>query len=248
MNKTRLLLVVFLLAFIITLVLTVPVRLLWHHGGQHLGLPVEMSHLSGNLWQGQGELRHAGQSMQLGWRLAPAALRTAHLGYDLSVQAPGVDLSGRAEYRPGSYRLAGLDGFAAMAQANPWLQQAGTELDGRLWLDDLHLRWRPRSGRVSGEGRFDWRQGRVDFNWLDGQRRSVDLPLLAGTLTTNGNGVTQAQVSDGDHPVVRVELDADGDLMYRLYTHLREVLQVEMPGGQEVIMEGQVNVRETLQW
>ncbi len=249
MTRTRVLIVVFLVAFIVTLVLTVPARLLWHHGGSQLGLPVQPTNLSGNLWNGSGDITLEGQTFRVGWRLDPATLGSAHVGYQLSVNSNGLDLAGRLDYRPGSYRVTGLDGYADLQRANPWLSDLNTELGGRLWVDNLDLQWQPGSGRLTGNGRLDWRDGHADFDWIDGRRRSVALPPIESTVSTDANGLTRALINDGDadRPILLAEIDGDSELMYRLYTHLREVLQVEMPGGQDIIMEGQMNVRELLQ-
>lgn len=248
MTKTRILVVFFLLAFIVTLVLTVPVRLLWHHGGSQLGLPVEPRNLSGNLWQGSGDATLAGEEWRLHWQIDPKTLGSAHVGYAISVNSNGMDLQGRLDYRPGSYRVTGLEGYADMARANPWLRLVDTELEGRLLVDNLDLQWRPGNGQVSGDGRLDWQNGHAAFNWIDGQRRSVSLPPIEGAINTDSEGLTRALIRDvdSDMPILLAELDSDSELMYRIYTHLRDVLQVEMPGGQEVIMEGQTNVREWL--
>ncbi|MEX1058429.1 MAG: hypothetical protein WED11_11900, partial [Natronospirillum sp.] len=95
----------------------------------------------------------------------------------------------------------------------------------------------------------DLHTGSAQFSWLDGNRHSVDLPVLQGVFDTDEAGRVTAEVRDGssNQPILQAGLARDATLDYRLYTALRDVLQVEMGGGREIILEGQMNVQGYLQ-
>lgn len=248
MVKNRTLLIIFLVAFLSALVVLVPVRLLWHYVGPADSALVEPQALTGNLWSGSALVPWDGEQYQLHWRLAPRQLLSGHLGYDLAVMSPGVDVTGQVGYRPGSIRVDDLGGFADMAALDDVLQPWNVSLGGQLWADELSVHWRPGEGRLEGNALLDWRNGNADFDWIDGSRQSTALPLLQGMIRTDEAGQTTAVLTnaDTDMPLLLAELSADGELMYRLYTHIRDVLQIDMPGGGEVIMESQINVQEYL--
>lgn len=248
MVKNRTLLIVFLVAFLLALVVLVPVRLLWHYVGPAESTMVQPQDLSGNLWSGAAVVPWENEQYQVNWRLAPAQLLRGHLGYDLEVVSATVDVTGQLGYRPGSLQVESLNGYASMAALDGVLDPWNVRLGGQVWANDLSVRWHPGAGRLYGSGLLDWRNGGAEFDWIDGSRQSTSLPLLQGMVRTDEAGLTTAVLTnaDTDRPLVLAELSGEGELMYRLYTHIRDVLQVDMPGGGEVIMESQINVREYL--
>lgn len=248
MIRTRTLLIVFLTAFLIGLVALVPVRILWHHLGSAISLPVEPQQLQGNLWSGSAVVPLNGDDYTLDWQWSAAALGSGQLGYDVSVRSVALDLAATAGWRPNHVSLSGVTGYADLQAFNGWLEDYDVALAGQLWLSDTEV---SRTGRVSvpvAYSQAQWRNGSVDFNWLDGTRRSADLPLLRLTVHTGSDGMITALVEDAvaEAPIFLAELSQDADLMYRLYTRVRDILNVELPGGGEVIMESQLNVREYL--
>lgn len=249
MISARTLLIVFLAAFVVGLVALAPMRLLLHHLNPLLELPVQPQQVSGNLWSGEAVLPLAEKPYQLQWDWSTAALGSGYVGYDIALRSAQLDLSGTAGLRPGSRMVSGITGYADAQLFNDFLQPWNVTLDGQLWLSDTRLQQGGHGTVPAAEAQWQWRDGRAEFNWLDGSRRSVDLPILSLSVrTADEDGMVTAIIEDHDagEPLLLAELSQDADLMYRLYTRLRDVLNVELPGGGEVIMESQLNVREYL--
>jgi len=249
MIKPRLLLIVFLLSFVIAMVALVPVRLLWPQIVALQTLPVDSDTLSGTLWSGSGRVLWDDQLMDLNWRFRPTDLLSATLGYSISVVRPGVDMVGQAAWRPGYMRLAQVDGFMDASLLNPLLSPHAAHVGGQLWVSDLIVDWNQRQGHLQADGELEWQQGQASFQWVDGSQQTVDLPRLDGRLHTDDQGQTVGTLVDGeaDQPLLLTELAANGELMFRIYSHWRNLLPLDLPGGSEIIMDSQINVREYLQ-
>lgn len=249
MIKPRLLLIVFLLSFVIAMVTLVPIRLIWPQIEAVQTLPVESETLSGTLWSGSGLVLWDDQLMDLSWRFRPTDLLSATLGYSISAVRPGLDMVGQAAWRPGRMKLAQVDGYMDASLLDPFLSAYAASAGGQVWVSDLFLDWNRRQGRLQADGELEWQQGQASFQWVDGSQQAVDLPRLEGRLQTDDQGQMVGTLMDGeaDQPLLLAELAADGELMFRIYAHWRNLLPMDLPGGSEIIMDSQINVREYLQ-
>ena len=250
--KTKLLLTVFLLAFTVSLVMATPLRIMMQQAGGPLGLsdlPVVPQNITGNLFSGSADLPWEGEVYTLSWDFSSPQLLSGHISYDVELTSNHVALTGLLGYRPGSYQVHNISGYSDLTPIQPYLQPYNTAVGGQLWWQGVSMRWLPGDSRLWADGMVDWHTGTAQFDWLDGNRRSIDLPVLKGQFNTDDNGRVSAVVRNdaSNQPVIQASLTTDATLDYRLYTALRDVLQVEMPGGREIIMEGQMNVQRYLQ-
>lgn len=247
MIKVRHLFIVFLSFFLVSLVLTTPVHVLWHQVGDDSHSDVKVNALAGNLWRGQADLVYGSDRFLLDWSFRPAYLLRGAVSYDLAVGGTKADLQGQVVRSFTRWHLRNLDGFIDLAAANPALAQQRVTLAGHLWVDNLSLAWSPRHGRLVADGNLNWRNGQSRFVWM-GRPQEVRLPLIQASVSTDNAGLVQAQVTDAtvNRPLADLELDAELMAMYRIYTHIREVLNVNLPGGRDIIMESRVGLREYL--
>lgn len=247
MIKVRHLLIVFLMFFLFALVLTTPVHVLWHQFGDDSGSDVKVNALAGNLWAGQADVVHGPHRYLIDWSFRPAYLLRGALSYDLTVGGSKANLEGQVVRSLLRWQVLNVDGFVDLATLNPTLAPQRVSLSGHLWINNLSLGWSPGSGRLVADGDLDWRNGQSRFVWL-GRPQEVRLPLIQANVRTDSAGLVQAKVTDAsvDRPLADLELDAELMAMYRIYTHIREVLNVNLPGGREIIMESRVGLREYL--
>ena len=247
MIKVRHLLIVFLSFFLLSLVFTTPVHVLWHQFGDDSRSAVKVNALAGNLWRGQADLVYGSDRFLLDWSFRPAYLLRGALSYDLSVGGAKADIEGQVVRSFTRWHVHNLDGFVDLVAVNPALAQQRVTLSGHLWVNDLSLAWSPRRGRLVADGNLDWRNGQSRFVWM-GRPQEVRLPLIQASVSTNNDGLVQARVVDAtvNRPLADFELDVELMAMYRIYTHIREVLNVNLPGGRDIIMESRVSLREYL--
>lgn len=247
MIKVRHLLIVFLSFFLLSLVFTTPVHVLWHQFGDDSASPVKVNALAGNLWRGQADLVYGPNRYLVDWSLRPYELLRGAVGYDLTVGGSTANLQGQVARSMRRWHLRQLDGFADLSILNPTLASQRVSLSGHLWFDQVTLAWSPRRGQLRADGQLQWRNGQSRFNWM-GRTQDIRLPLIQANLHTDASGLTQATVADAtaNRPLADLELDAELMAMYRIYTHIREVLNVNLPGGRDIIMEGRMGLREYL--
>ncbi|MEX0584793.1 MAG: hypothetical protein WEB07_03430, partial [Natronospirillum sp.] len=199
--KTKLLITVFLLAFTVSLVMATPVRVMMQHLEGPLGLthlPVTPQNLSGNLFNGSADLPWEGNVYTLTWQFASPQLLTGHLSYDFELTSAHVALTGLLGYRPGSYVLRDVSGYTDLTPLQPYLQPYNnTVVGGQLWWQGVSMRWLPDPSHLWADGMVDLHTGSAQFSWLDGNRHSVDLPVLQGVFDTDEAGRVTAEVRDG---------------------------------------------------
>ncbi len=237
--RLRLLLIVFLLAFSITLVLAVPVRVLWHQFGSALELPVEPSALHGNLWQGEAFVPWAGDQVQLQWQWLPAALLQGRLAWGLNVQARDTDLETGVGRSWSGWALNASDGVVGLHLMRPVLQRYRAELTGQLWFDSLWLEW-PAGQAPSGSGTLTLRNGEFRMDGLSGEGSGSTLPVLAAEVSSNDTGALTLNVANQEsgEPLVDASVSTSTASL-RVLAGWRDVLERELPGGRTVLLESE---------
>lgn len=247
MIKIRHLLIAFLLFFLFALVIFTPVHVLWHQLGDDRALPVDVHGLSGTLWRGKADITYGSDRVLVHWQFHPARLFQGQLRYDLGIAGQRIDVEASVARSMRQWQLIDAQGYADLALLNASLAPHNVVLGGQLWLQGVQVGWQPNSGAVQAQGVIDWRNGRSEFIWF-GRQQAVDLPHINGLIATSDGGLVRASIKDvpADKPLADLELDAEGMAMYRIYTHIRDVLKVNLPGGREIIMESRVNWRELI--
>lgn len=245
--RPRLLLIIFLLAFSITLILAVPVRVLWHQFGSALELPVEPSALHGNLWHGEAFVPWAGDQVHFQWQWLPAALFQGQLAWGLRVQARDTDLSTALGRTWSGWALNSSDGVVGLHLMRPVLQSYGVTVSGQLWFDNLRLQWSANEA-PSGSGTLTLRNSQVAVRGFSEAGSATELPVLEGQITTTADtgdlSVSVVNRASGE-PLLAAELSAETASL-RVLAGWRNVLQRELPGGRTVLFESEWPLREWL--
>ncbi|MFC3853636.1 type II secretion system protein N [Salinispirillum marinum] len=245
MIKIRHLLIAFLLFFLFALVLFTPVNVLWHQFGNDRALPVEVHGLSGTVWHGKADVSYGSDRVLVDWRFYPTRLLQGQIRYDATVSGRRINAEASIARTLREWRLNDVQGYADLAVLDATLAPQRIVLGGQMWFQGLNVNWQPGSGAVQAQGVVDWRNGRSEFVWF-GRPQAVELPHINGLIATDAQGLVRANIKDvpADKPLADLELDTEGMAMYRIYTHIRDVLNVNLPGGREIIMESRVNVLE----
>lgn len=197
-----------LLAFLVSLIATLPVRL----AASYVPAPAWINGYSGTLWHGTARIEggHAAQ-----WRVAPLrSLVSLGVALDVRVTGPGTDLEGRAAVRgPAGHdlRIDGLTGRAAwplVAAVAPGLDLA---CDGAAVLQDVAIRFAPDARSGAGSVRSGPASCLETGGDGTGGEGPVQIPALAAGLETVADGLAASLTPAGDPDTRLAEARATGD-------------------------------------
>lgn len=176
-----------LLTFLITFILTAPLHFLWRYAAPQLqGLPLRISQVSGTLWQGRMQveilpLRELGV-LNTRWSLAFWPLLTGSAQLQLEAEGADVRLSVPLQISPATLRIDGAEGYLDLQPLQPLLSRQRSSVAGQVELlrllatVDLGSRqFRALSGRLQYSG------GPVSF-LVDNKPVNADMPPLIGQL------------------------------------------------------------------
>jgi general secretion pathway protein N len=145
-------------AFIISLVITVPARVL----SGYLPPDIRASGLQGTLWQGQTDrLRFRGFDLgQVSWNVQPLALLVGRLQSDVTIDQADLQGQGTVTIGFNSIRLTDthLEGNTQLLAA--YLSNYGVHIDGHLQADIPALQFNDRGPQVA-DAVVVWRNARV---------------------------------------------------------------------------------------
>jgi general secretion pathway protein N len=147
-----------LLAFIVSLVITAPARV----AISYLPPAVHASGLHGTLWEGQAH-RLTVHGFDLGeaqWQLRPLALLTGRLQSDVDVNHP--DLQGQGTLSIGLNGLGVADTHAVgnSRLLAPYLSDYGVDIDGRFELNARNMQF-SKNGPQAMDGTLVWQDAQL---------------------------------------------------------------------------------------
>lgn len=225
-----------MLAFLVSLAATVPVRL----AAGYVAAPVWINGYSGTLWRGVARIDggHA-----VAWQLdALRSLAELGVALDVAVTGPGTELAGRAALRGASGQDIGVDGLTGRA-AWPLVAALAPDLDfacdGAAVLQDVALRLAP--GTRSGAGSL--RSGAATCREARGASEPVAVPALAGRLETTASGLRATLVQAAAPETLLAEALATED--GRLVVTLHPAGAALVPGAP---VSGEISLEYPLQW
>ncbi len=191
MYPRRLLIAIGLLAFLASLLVLMPVRVVLAMLPD--GLPVQAP--AGSLLDGRVTVVRGGDNFHVAWRLQPAWLLTLGVGAQWSVTgADGLAADGSLVRRPWGASATVVQARLPAAFLNRHLRAAGMTVDQPLLVRDLALSGRPGGPVRAASGRLAWGPGTL--RWREQQPDTVSLPALRGELSA-ADGALQLLV-DGE--------------------------------------------------
>ena len=185
-------LVLGLLAFFITLLITTPLHFVWRFVEPELqGLPVQVSQVRGSLWQGSARLSIPAVA-ELGtidgqWQLAPSSLFLGKLALQLKLETPDLRLLLPMRVGLGAVEITAGTGYFDLAPLKPLLAREKGSAEGAVELQQLQARFDLEHRLVEDlSGRLTYTGGTISL-LVDGKPVSATLPPLLGVLSKDAD-------------------------------------------------------------
>ena len=220
--KILLLLVLGLLVFAATLVLTVPAGWLWQQVEDRLPLPedIRVQQVSGHLWDGAARIVVIGYPALVEWRLLRPSLSDQTLPVDLRVQTSQSEVRADAQLAWPVQINAKADGHIAVAEFRDLIRQSGgAMIEGDVDIQRLVVRW---SGEALPElqGQARWPGGLVTWP-MGSERGSADFPPMQANLEGNGRSAELLISEQGaSGPAAQAALRPDGMMEIRVFKRM----------------------------
>lgn len=176
-----------LLTFLITLVLTMPLHFAWRLASPHLSnLPVHIHSMSGTLWSGRVQMqvpmvRELG-TLNSNWQLSFLPLLVGNIHLNLTVDSDNLRLTLPLSLSNSRLDIQGAEGYLNLAGIDSLLRAQNTSLGGTVELQRLLATVDLNSNEFSElAGRIVYGGGPVTVQ-IDNKPVSATLPLLVGQL------------------------------------------------------------------
>lgn len=207
MSKRRLALIG-TLAFIVLSVTFAPASLL--RGALDDVPGVALTGLSGTLWQGSARVVAGGVDIgALTFRVRPADLVRARLGYDITITGTGLRIAGTAAAAPAAFDTV-FDGAIEAELMRRYLERFDLTVPGTLTLRQVNLTGPWGAPLPSATGEVHWTGGDVAYT-LGGRSHRTALPELSGYLdSTTGVPVLTVYAPDQPTPLIFLKIGPDG--------------------------------------
>ncbi|MFZ5757567.1 MAG: type II secretion system protein N [Pseudomonadota bacterium] len=177
MYPVRTLIAVGVLAFLASLLLLTPARLLVKLAPD--AVAGRISQVSGNLWQGQGRVATARGQWDVGWDLHAWRLLTLAVDADWTLSGRGVSAGGAATLTPGGYRIAVGQGELGSEFLGRLASSSVASIDRPLVISGVEIAV-AAGGRVEdATGRLAWGPGTLVMR---NRSEPLSLPAVRGML------------------------------------------------------------------
>ncbi len=227
-----LLILAFILAFLVTLIINIPARLVLERiNPAAQGLYYER--VSGTIWSGRvtGSVV-AGQPLgTISFTARPSALLQASLSYDITLLGPTGAASGTLLLRPDRSLELSIPRARINVHELRRLQPRLREVTSEVLFENLSLELQPDGYCQQGRGQI-----RTDTLQAVGERLAWQGPEMAGQLNCAGGEIIVALDSQGGEDLIaaRIALDAPKglfDVEARVQSRVERVLQAVQQFG-----------------
>ncbi|MFY9178493.1 MAG: type II secretion system protein N [Venatoribacter sp.] len=204
-----------LLTFIFTLVLTTPLHFIWRYVAPYTqNLPVKISKVQGNVWQGKLSL-YIPQLRELGelngrWQLSFLPLLQGKARVNLELEGDDLRLGLPLELTPSQLTLSQAQGYLNLNAIKPMLQKQRGDAEGEVELSGLTaqvllspLQIQDLSGLLSYSG------GRIAL-LVDGKPVAATMPRLMGQLGMEQQNARLNLVTEQQESILTGYLQPDG--------------------------------------
>lgn len=238
MLKVRTLIIITLVSYIVTLLVTVPVNLIWRQVAPSVQIPgLEVSSVQGQIWQGSALVSWRQQSANISWTLNGWTLLIGQVSGTVQVKGLGLDVQTHASAGLFGYQLEPISGYVDDRWVNPELTRNRVSVSGRLWLDGLAVKGEWQKLLTLAEGELRWTGGQVSYP----VGRSVHQPNIAplsARVATDEKGI-QVLVDGPDQTrILSGLLDTEGWGTLTVYKQLLALAGEPWPeGGRDVVLD-----------
>lgn len=185
-------LVLGLLTFLLTLVVTVPLHFVWRFVEPQLqGLPVQISQVRGSVWQGSARVR-VPQLLELGeidgrWQLQPAALLLGELKLQLKFDTPDLRLRLPVTLSASHLKIDAGNGYFDLAPLKPIFAREQGSAEGAVELQQLVTTVQLEPLAIEDiSGRLTYSGGQVSL-LVENKPVKAELPPLLGQLSKDSD-------------------------------------------------------------
>ena len=154
-------------------------------------LPLNVSSLSGSVWNASGMVDYQDLSMHIDWDLNPLSL--VLLSPELSVRVQSgkdADLHGVITVSQKQITISQLNGTLSVPMINPYLKSQKVSGGGSISVFDLGLVFDHENKIFElAEGRLLWKEAKASYPGRKGIE-NIELPDIVGKLTNDEKGIT----------------------------------------------------------
>jgi general secretion pathway protein N len=238
MLKVRTLIIVALVSYLLSLLVTVPASLIWRQLESRIQIQgLEISSVQGQLWQGSAVVNWRQQNAQVNWSLNGWPLLIGRLAGDVNIKAAGLDVASDLSVGLSEFQLESVSGYIDEVWINPELRRNRVAVSGRLWLEQLIVTGEWQTLITQAEGELRWTGGEVSYP-VGRAIHSPDIAPLSARVSSNEKGI-QLVVSDADQTqVLSGLLDTQGWGTLTVYKHLLALAGEPWPeGGRDIVLD-----------
>lgn len=177
-----------LLTFLITLVVTAPLHFVWRYVEPQLqGLPVQISQVRGSLWQGNMRIL-VPQLLELGeidgrWTLEPFALLLGNVKLQLKLETADLRLQLPVRLSASHLQIEAGNGYFDLSPLKPIFAREKGKAEGAVELQQFHLDLQFQPIHIDNiAGNLTYSGGDVAL-LVEGKAVSATMPPLLGQLS-----------------------------------------------------------------
>ena len=217
-----------LCAFLLFLVATAPLHLVWPYVKPQLGrLPVEVNSVSGTIWQARVQVTspQAG-TFSLDWQLQPLSLLAARPAARIHLQGEPLNANLLLQVgTTGTVQVSEGELFVDSALLAPALRKSRIEVSGSLEANQLNLQIQQFKPLVieAASGRLVYSGGKASFP-VERKTVQAEVPMLVAEMALDEKGNLQLPVTNTDREAVsQLFLKTDGWGGVKVYKRLLDL-------------------------
>lgn len=231
--KVLLLVLLALVIYGITLVVWMPAGWVWARVAPGLALPpgVQVTQVSGSLWQGAARVEFQRRPLRLDWQLAWPDIIELRQPVAISLETAASRVQGNLMLGWPSALVVDASGRLHVPEFEDLIRQSGgAVLAGDIIIDRLRIA-ASDTGIESATGLGRWPGGQVSWPMGDG-RQSTEFPPMQATLADTADGVLLSITEQGQaDPAADATLALDGMMEIRVYRRMVDLAGQQWSGS-----------------
>lgn len=228
-KKSLLVILVFVLAFAVFIVATLPASVAWKHviapATKVQSAGVIAKSFDGTLWNGRAHIAFRHLEGVLSWDIQFAGLFGGSLPIDIGLESTAGELEAALDVGLSKQNAELKTMRLELGKLNPFLRAKRVKVDGELMVKNVVFALR-RSTVERIEGRFSWSGGAVSY---PAGREIHDrvLPAFSGAANTDNAGLISLAIRDQDasFDTMRGSWSQNGDALWEVTRRVLDIAQ-----------------------
>lgn len=198
---------------------------------------ITLIHADGNTWQGQVLVNHPSMGyLTVGWQTNPAMFLLGKVPTQISLTNKAMDISGEVVLSPFSVSIVGLEGYADEAAFENIYQSYGSQLSGRLQLDDINLQMTWGKTLKAAWGDLTWSGGPISVP-VGRNVQSYQVPMMIGELSSDESQWLVNITSGDQEQYIQASLTQEGTATLSVKRALVNDMNIPLPGSGNSLFE-----------